>query len=132
MTDQPNSTAHGGSCGIITQGRCTCKPNSGNASDLAKRFHETYERLAPSMGYETREESAVPWEEVPENNKRLMIAVCAELLPSIPSKKRVSISEECAEAMFYSRAAINYLDQRINDEDPHYQELKTAMEAADE
>jgi hypothetical protein len=67
---------------------------SGNASKLAKRFHETYERLAPSMGYETREESAVPWEEVPENNKRLMIAVCEELLPSIPSTERVSISRE--------------------------------------
>lgn len=47
---------------------------------LAQAFHETYERLAPSFGYETRRESAVPWEEVPEPNRRLMEAVCAELL----------------------------------------------------
>jgi hypothetical protein len=50
------------------------------AEELARAFHETYERLAPEFGYETRRESAVPWEEVPENNKRLMIAVCEELL----------------------------------------------------
>lgn len=46
---------------------------------LAKRFHETYERLAPSFGYETRKDSAVPWENVPEKNRLLMIAVCAEI-----------------------------------------------------
>lgn len=50
------------------------------ADDLARRFHETYERLAPSFGYETRRASAVPWEEVPEQNRALMTAVAAELL----------------------------------------------------
>jgi nucleotide-binding universal stress UspA family protein len=50
------------------------------AEDLARRFHETYERLAPQHGYETREASAKPWEQVPDTNKRLMVAVCAELL----------------------------------------------------
>jgi hypothetical protein len=46
---------------------------------LAQRFHETYERLAPQFGYETRRESAKPWSEVPENNKQLMVAVCGEI-----------------------------------------------------
>ena len=50
------------------------------AEDLARCFHETYELLAPSFGYETRKESAKPWEEVPDKNKRLMIAVCETLL----------------------------------------------------
>jgi hypothetical protein len=50
---------------------------------LARAFHETYERLAPSFGYETRRDSAVPWEQVPEANRRLMIAVCAELLDTV-------------------------------------------------
>lgn len=45
------------------------------SEQLARLFHETYERLAPSFGYETRKDSAVPWEQVPERNKRLMIAV---------------------------------------------------------
>jgi hypothetical protein len=47
---------------------------------LAQRFHETYELLAPSFGYKTREESAKPWVDVPEQNKQLMIAVCKEIL----------------------------------------------------
>jgi len=51
-----------------------------DAEVLARMFHETYERLAPSFGYETRKDSAVPWEDVPERNKKLMIAVCAEIL----------------------------------------------------
>jgi len=50
------------------------------AEGLAKLFHETYERLAPQFNYKTRVESAVPWEDVPENNRKLMIAVCEELL----------------------------------------------------
>ena len=47
--------------------------------EIAQRFHEAYERLAPDFGYETRPESAVRWDEVPETNRELMIAVVAEL-----------------------------------------------------
>ncbi len=50
------------------------------AEEIAKAFHETYERLAPSHGYETRETSAKPWSEVPEKNKSLMIATVQSLL----------------------------------------------------
>jgi hypothetical protein len=50
------------------------------AEALARRFHETYERLAPDHGYETRKASAVPWEDVPEQNRSLMIAVAGEIL----------------------------------------------------
>lgn len=49
------------------------------AERLARLFHETYERLAPSFGYQTREASAKPWGEVPENNRMLMVAVCAQV-----------------------------------------------------
>lgn len=42
---------------------------------LARQFHNTYERLAPLFGYETRQESAVPWDQVPEPNRLLMIEV---------------------------------------------------------
>lgn len=51
-----------------------------DAEGLAQRFHETYERLAPSFGYETRKASARPWAEVPEQNRALMVAVCQELV----------------------------------------------------
>ncbi|MGW4639574.1 hypothetical protein ACWEN6_13650 [Sphaerisporangium sp. NPDC004334] len=54
--------------------------STAEAELVARAFHESYERLAPSFGYATREASAVPWEDVPERNKRLMVAVAAELL----------------------------------------------------
>ena len=38
----------------------------------AERFHYWYENRAISMGYETRKESAVPWDEVPNLNRWLM------------------------------------------------------------
>lgn len=51
--------------------------------DIARLFHETYERLAPSFGYETRKASAVPWEQVPETNRKLMTAVADEVAAHI-------------------------------------------------
>lgn len=54
----------------------------GSALDLAKRFHEVYERLAPSFGYETRTETRVFDPE--SKNGRLMVAVCAELAAAQP------------------------------------------------
>jgi len=53
------------------------------AEELARFFHDTYERLAPEHGYKTRDESAVPWENVPPANKNLMIATCAEVLKKL-------------------------------------------------
>jgi hypothetical protein len=50
---------------------------------LAQKFHETYERLAPEFSYQTRKASAVPWKDVPANNKQLMVAVCAEILDTL-------------------------------------------------
>ena len=58
--------------------------------ELAKLFHETYERLAPRYGYKTREASAVPWEEVPPTNKRLMVAVAGEVLKEVSFKPTLS------------------------------------------
>jgi len=48
--------------------------------DIARKFHEAYEELAPDFGYETREASRKPWGEVPENNRLLMTAVVRRLL----------------------------------------------------
>jgi hypothetical protein len=52
----------------------------GRREEIAQMFHEIYERLAPQFGYETRKSSAKPWSEVPEQNKKLMIATCDEVL----------------------------------------------------
>lgn len=64
-----------------------------SAEALAQAFHENYERLAPSFGYETRNDSAVEWADVPEPNKSLMIAVAAALI----EQGRVSRDAEVAE-----------------------------------
>lgn len=50
------------------------------AERIAKAFHEAYEELAPEHGYETRQASAVPWEDVPEENRNLMVATVQRLL----------------------------------------------------
>jgi hypothetical protein len=51
-----------------------------DAGRIAVAFHSTYERLAPDFDYKTREASAKPWAQVPENNQRLMVAVVQDLL----------------------------------------------------
>lgn len=56
------------------------------AEKLAEEFHETYESLAGEFGYKTRDESAVPWADVPDANKRLMIATCKKLLELTPPR----------------------------------------------
>lgn len=50
------------------------------AERIAARFHATYERLAPDHGYQTRQDSARPWTEVPDPNRNLMVAVAQHLL----------------------------------------------------
>jgi len=80
--------------------------------DLARLFHETYERLAPDFGYRTREASAKPWAEVPADNKALMIATCAEVLarfqwtdatakPGHPTVSRRGCGPDCSEQHTY-------------------------------
>jgi len=50
---------------------------------LAQMFHEAYERLAPEYAYKTRDASAVPWDEVPEGNRNLMIATAGAVLAQL-------------------------------------------------
>jgi len=58
----------------------TRKPS---ALELAVLFHQTYERLAPSFGYETRTDTR---QFDPESkNGRLMVAVCGEILGRFPA-----------------------------------------------
>lgn len=47
---------------------------------IASSFHKHYEDLAPLFGYETREDSAVPWEDVPMKNRHLMEKVVTRLI----------------------------------------------------
>lgn len=53
------------------------------AQYVAVCFHSHYERLAPDFGYVTRPDSAVPWSQVPEQNRRLMVAVAGHVIRDI-------------------------------------------------
>jgi len=66
---------------------------SAEAVETARLFHETYERLAPDFGYRTREASAKPWDEVPEQNRALMIATCAEVGARIRARVLAEVAE---------------------------------------
>lgn len=54
--------------------------DASRGEQLARRFHDSYERLAPSFGYETRKDTRAFDPTTP--NGRLMIAVCQELIKS--------------------------------------------------
>lgn len=56
---------------------------AGGAEAMARLFHETYERLAPSFGYTTRPETRSFDPHAP--NGRLMLAVCQEVLNAAPA-----------------------------------------------
>lgn len=51
-----------------------------SAALIAEEFHATYETLAPAHGYETREASRTTWDQVPEQNRKLMTAVVVDLI----------------------------------------------------
>jgi hypothetical protein len=50
------------------------------ADEIARNFHEVYEQYAPNHGWETQQRSRVLWEDVPTENKNLMVAVVKKLL----------------------------------------------------
>jgi predicted RecB family endonuclease len=54
--------------------------------ELARQFHEAYERLAPKFGYETRTETRVL--DLKSANGALMVAVCDELLMALQDQMR--------------------------------------------
>jgi hypothetical protein len=63
-----------------------------NGKQLAKLFHETYERLAPDYGYLTRKETKQFDENTP--NGKLMIATCSEILNNPIAQQSLSGSDD--------------------------------------
>jgi hypothetical protein len=55
------------------------------SEQIARQFHDVYERLAPQFGYETREDTKVF--DPQSQNGRLMIAVCAEVISEIERQR---------------------------------------------
>lgn len=86
---------------------------------LARAFHEAYERLAPRFNYQTRRDTAVPWDHVPDNNRALMCAVVAEVVGPLA---RIGLAAEGL------REALGKL--RIHYGYPAFSQLARALEEA--
>ncbi len=63
-----------------------------NALESARLFHDTYERLAPEFGYETRPDTKQFDPESP--NGKLMIAVVSEILPTIAADREAETKQK--------------------------------------
>lgn len=72
----------------------TEQPETVEGEALARKFHETYERLAPSFGYETRSETKQFDPSTP--NGKLMIAVCSSLA-SHPTPAGAAMPDDAVE-----------------------------------
>lgn len=51
-----------------------------DAERIARAFHEFYEERAPAHGWETQARSRKQWEDVPVENRALMVATADALL----------------------------------------------------
>jgi len=72
-----------------------------DALDLARMFHEAYERLAPMFGYETREDTKIF--DPSTSNGRLMIATASEVLAAMPSTDQEGlVGTTSADTILYS------------------------------
>lgn len=47
---------------------------------VARAFHESYEMFAPAIGWDTQTKSRMSWDDVPSDNKQLMLVVVTDLL----------------------------------------------------
>ena len=54
---------------------------------VARLFHDAYEELARDYNWETRPETAVPWDFLPESNRGLMMAVAERVLAALRSEE---------------------------------------------
>lgn len=118
-------------------------PDPKLAARLAEAFHSAYERLAPSFGYETREDTKTFSPD--SQNGKLMIATCTDILSSnqlittAEADARVEAAvlaekEACAEILDEKAADHDADASRFRSgSDPHYNRsflAKTAREHA--
>jgi hypothetical protein len=67
------------------------------AAELALIFHNTYEKLAPSFGYETRQDTKEF--DFKSNNGRLMVTVCSEVIKLQKEQDNNKFTEEEVESI---------------------------------
>ncbi len=57
--------------------------------EIAKFLHENYEECAKITGWETQQNTRVPFEELPEKNKRTMLMVAGRLKELLLRQKAI-------------------------------------------
>jgi len=78
-----------------------------DSNKLAAKFHETYERLAPLFGYETRAETRAF--DPSSANGKLMIAVCADMRATLTQQPAEQIADGALGVTQRDRAASAHL-----------------------
>ena len=71
--------------------------------ELASRFHEAYERLAPDYGYRTRPESQGSWEKLSPTMRALMCATVAEAIAPLETQLHEARDAHAEFAAEYNR-----------------------------
>jgi len=66
--------------------RVSVRERVGNKWKLAKFMHDRYEKYAFIFGWDTQEKTKVPFEDLPEENKKTMLAVAQDILLSSLNK----------------------------------------------
>lgn len=101
-----------------------------SAEELARQFHEIYERLAPFFGYETRTETRAFDPTTP--NGRLMIAVCGEIdiaaSAELERLRGLVVAYFAAREEYYARFNLSYISRlEANlDYDTRYNKMEAA------
>ncbi len=98
------------------------------AEQLAKLFHETYERLAPDFGYKTREASAKPWKDVPDNNKGLMTKVATHVLMAMQNQTAKTVPSQLTTVAL--EKAVGLLNSMVQGGERHTDESRRIVAQA--
>jgi hypothetical protein len=80
---------------------------------IARAFHGVYETLAPEHGYESRPESRVPWAEVPEKNRALMVGTVRRLVETGVVSSTQQQSGQLQELLEWLRAEIDGSEELV-------------------
>lgn len=90
-----------------------------SAERWARMFHDAYELAAPLFGYETREASRKPWEQVPENNRALMTAVAGHVGALIVAEATAQQAAEFARLREAVTEAQGWLERSDSEQNVH-------------
>lgn len=71
---------------------------------LAEKFHETYEALAPSFRYGTHQPLTKSWAELPETERKLLVSICEAIIDDV--RPSMTVEEYFARAHAFDDPAL--------------------------